>query len=481
MYRPFRRALESLRREFLEAGRRSPGLFYEGLSPPDTICEGFDATADEPAPDATADEPNSTDSEGSSSTEAITDEREPADFLADQPWKPIWNAFIEANKSSTDWEEWFVPSKINACGRFFGNGEGIALFKRLAGSLNLVLYEMGESPDDSDDFPQALELMVGVAGDFPTPLLRLKSRTWGLADDTSPDPEIVRALREEMVEASGSTPAYPAHPYCVRFVHDVFVSATAFIDTILDPDGALRVEGGYQDELPVTLEPVEKDEEQAEGKAIDQGQQSEQSDLSGEALNAEIDRLQKKEYVFKQVSDSWVFRFPGDPGGIFHDLLVYRCIARLLKNPRTPMGPLEIEGIHDDRFKVEFGTDAVMTQEAIKAIISRLDELNERIEYEETHGGVENKLRNYEDERDRLDELLDKASAQDKRIRPLGSPGDEEASRRRVSGYLNRDRNTHLNKKATANLFAYLKETIERVPLQGKWQYKPPEVLPWEF
>ena len=463
MYRPFRRALQELRREFQEAGRSYRGLFYEGLAPPNVIpsvlLKGI------PEEDISSD--------------MVLDAGIRSEAESPAVWNPIWTAFIAANKSNTDWEEWFVPSKINACGRFYGNGEGIEVFKRLAGSLNLVLFEMGESPDDSDDFPHTLELMVGVAGDFPTPLLRFKTRTWGIADDTSPDPGIVRALREEMVEASGSTPEYPAHPYCVRFVHDVFVSAAAFIDTILDPDGALRVEGGYQDEPPVTLEALDQDEEQATGKAVEQGRPSEQSELSGEALNAEIDRLQEKEYVFKKVGPSWVLRFPGDEGGVFGDLLFLHAIVRLLRNPRRHMGPLEIEGLYGDPSK--WGNDPVIDLKGIKAVRKRLAELDELIEYEETHAGDEQKLTAYKQERDFLEDQLDKTSAQDERIRPLGSPGDEEDSRRRVSGYLNRDRKTHLGKKATANLFAYLKETIMRVPLQGKWEYKPPEDLPWEF
>ena len=108
MYKPYRAALEALRREFDRAASRYPGLFYEGFAPPDSS------------------------------------------WISGEPWTEMWQAFITANASQDpdSWEQWHIATTANGCSRFCGDGSGVETFKQLADSLNRVLFEIGESLDE---------------------------------------------------------------------------------------------------------------------------------------------------------------------------------------------------------------------------------------------------------------------------------------------------------------------------------------------
>ena len=135
MYKPFRAALEALRGEFSRTADRHPDLFVEWLDPPSTFT---------------------------------------AIDLHDGLLAKRWAAFFEANKNE-NWEEWHTWRY--GCWRFYGVPTGIEEFKRLAESLHFVLCEMDEH-EPRYGWLQCLETMRDVAGNYPTPLLRTKARTW---------------------------------------------------------------------------------------------------------------------------------------------------------------------------------------------------------------------------------------------------------------------------------------------------------------
>ena len=76
---------------------------------------------------------------------------------------------------------------------------------------------------------------MGIAHAFPTPMLRLKHRMWGLEEDGPLVPE----LWHQWARTEGGDLLHPLHPSCYRLTHGVFSSAVAAIDAIISPNRAL--------------------------------------------------------------------------------------------------------------------------------------------------------------------------------------------------------------------------------------------------
>ena len=158
-------------------------------------------------------------------------------------WEPrsVRQAFIEANRSQESQEEWHVWKDGRASGRFYGSLAGIEEFKRLAESLHLVLCEMVYREHGCYErcgFLECLERMYETAFKYPTPLLRVKFRNWGV-DESIVDEKVLDDLAEQESPPADDRPPYPLHPLCVCLVHNVFTSTVAFIDAIMEPDKAL--------------------------------------------------------------------------------------------------------------------------------------------------------------------------------------------------------------------------------------------------
>ena len=314
MYKAYRAALEALRREFQSAGDRYPGLFYEGFGTPDSV------------------------------------------FYSNDPWQPVWAAFIAANHAKDEriWEEWYISVTSDACGRFYGDGGGIEIFKRLAESLALVLCQMGEIEEENCNYFECLQAMYGAAADYPTPLLRTKDRTWGVEDNPCLDKEALGALHEEMSESAEGELCYPVHPFCSGFVHDLFTSAVAFIDILLDPEIALRVSGGYTQKPPISLKKPAGDNQ---GTATDSvGQDSEDEVPADDGVAESEDSTCDYLLAFDARKGVWHVRYrwgdnPTDveEGGL-PDKKFVQYLAYLLERPNqwldctTILPPLVTEG-----------------------------------------------------------------------------------------------------------------------------------------
>ena len=125
-------------------------------------------------------------------------------------------------------------------------------------------YAKMDSYDEDDgeaDFYRCLHYVVNAAFLYRTPLLWAKSRRWGI------EGEEAEGAEEEMLTPSDGGEPYPAHPYCLSLVHNVFTSAVAFIDTILAPDSVVVVRGGVVYKPILTLP---KDEKEAEESPVQQ-------------------------------------------------------------------------------------------------------------------------------------------------------------------------------------------------------------------
>lgn len=181
-----------------------------------------------------------------------------------------------ADRFQDEWEKWHGPDDIRYFGRFFGSGDGLDEFTKLAESSYLTACEIGANESDSGfhSYPPEhgyhgwLNLLTDMAYGYPTPLLRCEFAVWDENERTGLEEELARVGSPE-----GGSPPYPLHPFRMRLVHPVFTSSMAAIELILDDDRGLLIGepvwglpisfSGRADEVEHVAVP-QKAEEQAE-------------------------------------------------------------------------------------------------------------------------------------------------------------------------------------------------------------------------
>ncbi len=183
-----------------------------------------------------------------------------------------------------EWEQWHGPVDW-FFGRFYGNGEGLQEFKKLAKSAYMVLCTVRSEHSEFSVYQDNwgwhgwMRLLHYMAYGYPTPLLRGTFDRWGNWGSDSTEEEV----------AAFGTPdddgaPYPLHPFHWRLEHSVFVSSASAIELIVDDDRGLLV-GEWTFGLPISYsgrsaEPVEvaDDEEQADTEDTEPSEITEERD-----------------------------------------------------------------------------------------------------------------------------------------------------------------------------------------------------------
>ena len=294
-------------------------------------------------------------------------------------------------------------------------------------------------------------------------------KTWGIGDDSALDKDALHDLHEKLSEPIDDVPSRPLHPAYLCLSHDVFTSAIAFIDVILDPDNALMVGAGYLDHCPISLPTVPDEQKAADG--------SKQERVEEDSPLSEWIKLDKEQYVFRLIGDNWFLRFPNDPDKTFSNLLGLQQYARLLKNSGQPMNALQVEGLYDERFDVKFGTDERVDEETIESVQATISELQARITDARNHGGDPEWIEEQEADIQRLKEYLSKNTTDGDKARRLGSTGELTLSRSRVG--INLSRTRHRIAKEMPSLADHLKNNVLSINGKMSFCYRPPTEIPW--
>jgi hypothetical protein len=546
MYKPYRAALKALRREFDRAATRYPGLFYELLELPffAPVCvishtqwqEGIDLLERfyvkyHSEYDTTEyDELQAMDDlvahgqlesyEVAALIEQLRRQRGDEPFVVADSSSEVWEAFVAANGDAVDggWQEWdvFPFPNDDYCGRFFGVSEGLEDFRRLGESLSLVLNEIEPSQERELSYRQALLDMCGMAESHPDPLLRLRERRWG-GDKSKPVDEGLYAKWKTNQQGEG----YPLHPLCKGLAHNVFLSAIAAIDAILEPDSTLLISEGRQvwqspffGALQEDRESVASSDATTDSTLLNpEARQEGQSQLHGtlmkedeslaelQAIEPDFNRTPDVEelYVFQRKGSYWNLRFAAENGdGVEHSVGLLRY-QTLLKEPGRKFSSLELTGSNRDiptsishPDAVEAGAisskddggnrrakgdtcDQVVDWEAIEDIEREINKLTQAIE-EATKQGMSAEIKQLERE---LRELKDyhKNLTFMGRVKRLAPASPEEKARKAVDASLRRTREdlqdsmplleTHLLRNVTSS--------------NGYWVYLPVPPIIWSF
>lgn len=177
----------------------------------------------------------------------------------------VWQSFKEAYQDhfKDGWEEWHGPRNGDFFGRFYGCGDALKEYQRLADSTNLVMREIDDTlpHDGSEGWTRILH---DLAHGFPTPLLRSEFTVWEdrQIDDLSSD-----QIHEWCSEPEKGGVPYPLHPFHWKLTHDVVTSSMAAIEVILDDEGALLVgdaSWGISFSFPREIEDETEDEIEGE-------------------------------------------------------------------------------------------------------------------------------------------------------------------------------------------------------------------------
>ena len=132
------------------------------------------------------------------------------------------------------WEEWHGPSDLSFFGRFFGNGEGLDEFQRLANSAYDVVCEAdvngyGRTKDGTIrrlGFHGWMTLLHETAFAYPTALLQCFVGPWW--NEARP-----MAVPRVVIPDDESAP-YPLDVFCTELSQSVFLSSMAAIEIFLD-------------------------------------------------------------------------------------------------------------------------------------------------------------------------------------------------------------------------------------------------------
>jgi hypothetical protein len=244
-----------------------------------------------------------------------------------------WQAFTDAYPSSHLWEHWHGPLDGRWIGRFFGDDEGFREFQGLSESLSEIFGQIRFDSAKTD----WLDILHCMGALFPSPLLRVITRTWnwywadhlGEKADTreSPEPHL-NMLNLNRVKAI----YYPRHPFHEVLSSSVFTSSIAAIQIMLEPEIAVPAMPEFTD-LPLVLSPPEP--EQLTVKTED-----------AIFLTAEGTLPQ---YLFKEVPQGWLLRFA--PSGskpeqlFFGNLKGLHHYQKLLSSFDKRLTVWEIEGL----------------------------------------------------------------------------------------------------------------------------------------
>jgi hypothetical protein len=406
MYRPLRKALGSLLREFRRCSYTFPPLYHEALRSPS-------------AP-----------------------KRHP---------EGMWPAFVAANAGrSGGWEQWDEFPGGDYCGRFFGSGDGLEEFQRLGESVHLVLAEFNSALDAGRDYHGFLESLYDMARSYPTPLLRLKLRVWGHEglggpfEGTDLEERVAAAavwLEDQLARWTAPPEGrggYPTNPFCETLVHSLFTSAEAAVRLLIDPASALLV-GTLLDDLPTLLPPgLHSVEARAEpsggGQAAEAGARSAVEETP---QASQSERGDAPPYQYRLVGDFWDLRYTAGERvevGHFENLKGLQYYAKLLAEPNRFIEALELMGRADSPAAQERTTfQPSADRETITAVRRSLSEVEQELDEAERSGNSEREAK-LKEEQEQLQTYLRDAE------RPLGRPHAREQARKAVCNALRRAR-----------------------------------------
>jgi hypothetical protein len=171
-----------------------------------------------------------------------------------------WENFIDANTLDDVWEQWEICSDGESCDRYFGDYEWFERYRRLAESGVLILKEIGWLFGTLPSMPAGCKLdlpseddytvwtrLVDMSAEVATPFLRHVGRIWNEPDDYEGD-------RDQLIYETWDTPAdggerFRKHPFCVALPHDLFRSSAEAIRIWLQHEGAVTLDGSYDEHV----------------------------------------------------------------------------------------------------------------------------------------------------------------------------------------------------------------------------------------
>jgi hypothetical protein len=530
MYKPFRAALEALRREFDRAAVKYPGLYYEMLEIDDSHL-GWAGNDDNFHLEGDVDKPTvvwheSIPVEARGKVGYVQDDGRfnytPLDmqrmiYMPEKCLGTMWRAFIAGHKKES-WEERDLSPDGNACGRVFAAKDGLTEFKKLGESLELVLNEIEPEQRKRTTYQECLYELFLMAYKYPTSLLRLRYRTWDYAPGEAPKPKV--AWIDEPPSDDWhleDNEIYPLHPYCECLVHNVFVSAVAAIDAILEPECSLLI-GRHRSPQHSRFARIMRELAQAEVDAAEEELEDSEADdvvstsavVQADSGNVVVQAEETPSYIFKREDNIWHMKFT-DRLGFEEDRFThsenFEVIRRLLLNEDREMDALELfrpgldldrisggeqrsgvetlvvekTGVDSDRKKVRQRRlppeERKQEEAALAAAVKVIEDVEEEIKLaKENHLDIrviedlEAKRKEYKSVRA---EIIDRLRG----FPPISSPSEMETARSGAS--VARSRGIQLIAKKMPRFAMYLRKNLERVPLQAKWVYRPLELIHW--
>jgi hypothetical protein len=182
----------------------------------------------------------------------------------------------------------------------------------------------------------------------------------------------------------------------------------------------------------------------------------------------------KESHIFKKIDEHWLLRYPEDKDGIFNDRVGIQYIAKVLSKKYQEMDVFEIEGIDDERIKMSFSNERAVGKEEIEFVLAQMEDLKQRIDYEESHDGNEVKIAKMSLELERC-ELFFKKDISPKGVRLLDKKQGYEQARKRVGICM--DRTIKIIEKKMPLLAKHLDTSI--IKQYRKLWYRPLEDLNW--
>jgi hypothetical protein len=421
-YKPFRVALQSIRREFKRCSYLYPPLFHEHFL---TVADFSNCST-----------------------------------------RKVLKAFQDryAERFGNEWGEWHAPSNLSCFGRFTGTPDGLDEFQRLAESGYLILCELNPWLPEGDGFHGWMKVIHEMAHAYPTPLLRSSFTVWEQTDllDDDDDPEGYFTAFGETEEGT----RYPLHPYYWKLSHNVVTSSMTAIDLILDEDAALLV-GDHTWEFPMafphlgepdeTSEPETREEESAPVMERSGTETSTDTSLICELLRHE-DRWTLRYGIGEHIEEAW----PSDMNG----LNLYAC---LLKNPEKHFQSMQLEQearLVDELVEDSMGEDPdVRDPEPLRHINEGLAKLQSDLD----KTSDPNKRKGLQEQLLELKTYEKKHLGLKGKIKNSAVVSEKERARKRVWGSLKRARKEIEAKLPTAAI--YLKNTVDFIG--GAWIYRP--------